>query len=167
MAVAVYPGSFDPPTNGHVDVIERASRHLDRVIVAVVTNPAKSPTFDAEERVKLLKEVLSHLPNIEVIQHNGLTVDLARDVSADVIVKGLRASSDLESELQMAQMNSHLLPEVDTVFVAANPKWDFVSSSLIKEVVRFGGKVSGLVPPPVEAALRRRFGEQDGSSGKV
>jgi pantetheine-phosphate adenylyltransferase len=157
MATALYPGSFDPPTNGHLDVVERACRHFDKVIVAVVTNPNKRPLFDAEERVDLLKTTLGHLPNVEIVQHEGLTVELARDKGAGVIVKGLRAVSDLESELQMAQMNANLYPEADTFFVSTNPKWSFISSSLIREVARLGGSVSGLVPPQVDEALRAKF----------
>lgn len=158
MTIGLYPGSFDPPTNGHIDVVERAARHFERVIVAVVTNPAKKPLFEGSERVALLKEALGHLTNVEVMQHDGLTVDLAGTAGATVIVKGLRAVSDMETELQQAQMNSRLRPEVDTLFIATNPKWSFLSSSLIKEVARLGGPVKGLVPAQVEEALRRRFG---------
>lgn len=158
MAIAMCPGSFDPPTNGHLDVIERASRHFDKVIVSVVGNPAKKPLFDADERLTFLKDALSHLGNVEVEAHDGLTVELARQRGADVIVKGLRAVSDLEYELQMAQMNSNMNPEVDTFFVVTNPRWSFISSSLVKEVARFGKDVSGMVPPSVNAALKARFG---------
>jgi pantetheine-phosphate adenylyltransferase len=154
---ALYPGSFDPPTNGHIDVAERACRQFETVIVAVVTNPSKQPLFDSEERTELLKKVLAHLPNVQIVQYEGLTVDLARDRGVGVIMKGLRAVSDLESELQMAQMNATLLPEVDTFFVATSPKWSFISSSLIREVARLGGSVGGLVPPAVEEALREKF----------
>lgn len=157
MAIALCPGSFDPPTNGHIDVIQRASRHFERVIVSVVENPSKKPLFDTEERLALLKEVLGHLSNVSIESHTGLTVDLARERGADVIVKGLRAISDLESELQMAQMNSSLLESVDTMFISTNPQWVFISSSLVKEVARYGGDVSGLVPPSVNDALLRRY----------
>jgi pantetheine-phosphate adenylyltransferase len=162
MAVALCPGSFDPPTNGHIDVVERASRHFERVVVGVLTNPRKEALFEAGERVAMLKEVLAHLPNVEVVQHDGLTVDLAHKLAADVIVKGLRAVSDLEIELQMAQMNATLLPGVDTLFIAGNPRWSFISSSLIKEVARHGGRVSELVPPAVDELLRRRFSVDSG-----
>lgn len=158
LAVAICPGSFDPPTNGHIDVIERASRHFEKVIVSVVGNPSKKPLFDTDERITFLKEALSHLTNVEVEAHDGLTVDLAGERGADVIVKGLRAVSDLEYELQMAQMNSNMRPEVDTFFVVTNPRWSFISSSLVKEVARFGQDVGGMVPPGVEAALKARFG---------
>lgn len=159
MAVAVCPGSFDPPTNGHVDVVERASRIFERVIVAVVRNAAKASLFEVEERVALLKEVLAHLDNVGVVSHDGLLVDLARGHGANVIVKGLRALSDVEYELQMAQMNATLLEGVDTLFIATDPRWSFVSSSLVKEVAALGGEVGALVPPGVAAAMARRFGD--------
>lgn len=157
MAVALCPGSFDPPTNGHTDVVERASRHFERVIVAVLKNPGKVALFEPAERVRLLKEALGHLPNVEIETYEGLLVDLARERDVAVIVKGLRAISDLEYELQMAQMNATLLPSADTLFIATSPRWSFISSSLVREVARYGGDVSGLVPPPVAEALRRRF----------
>jgi pantetheine-phosphate adenylyltransferase len=158
MTLALCPGSFDPPTNGHVDVVERAVRHFGRVLVAVSLNPSKQPLFDAEERVELLRDAVAHLEGVEVLAYGGLLVDLARERGVDVIVKGLRAGSDVEYELQMAQMNARLNPEVDTVFVATNPRWGFISSSSVKEVARYGADVSGLVPPGVEKALRRVFG---------
>lgn len=153
MAIALCPGSFDPPTNGHIDVVERASHHFDRVIVSVVSNPAKKALFDAQERVALLKEVLGHLTNVEVTSHEGLLVELAQERGADVIVKGLRALSDVEYELQMAQMNTNLLESVDTMFIITNPKWSFISSSLVKEVAVLGGDVSRFVPEAVNEAL--------------
>lgn len=161
MTLALCPGSFDPPTNGHVDVVERAARHFGRVIVAVALNPGKQPLFGAEERVALLEEALAHLEGIEVLAYGGLLVDLARERGVDVIVKGLRAGSDVEYELQMAQMNARLNPDVDTVFVATNPRWGFISSSSVKEVARYGADISGLVPTGVERALRRVFGQGD------
>jgi pantetheine-phosphate adenylyltransferase len=157
VTAALCPGSFDPPTNGHVDVIERAARYFERVCVAVIANPSKSPLFSVDERTDLLENVLSHLRNIEVASFNGLLVDFARDRGLPVIVKGLRAVSDFEYELQMAQMNSTLLPGLDTVFISAKPEWAFLSSSLVKEVARFGGVVEGLVPPLVAKALIERF----------
>ncbi|MCA1840538.1 MAG: pantetheine-phosphate adenylyltransferase [Actinomycetota bacterium] len=158
MAVAICPGSFDPPTNGHIDVVERASRHFDRVIVSVVANPSKAPMFDAEERVSLLKEVLGHLGNVDVASHDGLLVDFARVMGADVIVKGFRAVSDFDYELQMSQMNSSMMEGIDTLFIATNPKWSYISSSLVKEVAKYGGDVSPHVPPAVFEAISRRFG---------
>jgi pantetheine-phosphate adenylyltransferase len=156
VAVALCPGSFDPPTNGHVDVIERAARHFDGVCVAVIANPSKTHLFTLAERTQLLADALSHLENIEVASFDGLLVDFARERRLSVIVKGLRAVSDFEYELQMAQMNSTLLPGLDTVFITAKPEWAFLSSSLVKEVARFGGAVDGLVPPLVAKALAER-----------
>jgi pantetheine-phosphate adenylyltransferase len=156
MTKAIYPGSFDPPTNGHIDVIERASRHFEAVVVGVMPNPDKKVMFSAEERVRLLQQLVAHLANVEVVRHEGLTVELARKSGAGVIVKGLRALSDLDYELQQAQMNSSMEPAIDTLFIATSPKWSFVSSSLIKTVAYYGGSVSEFVPRPVEEALRRR-----------
>ncbi len=157
MVLAVCPGSFDPPTNGHIDVIERASRHFDRLIVAVLRNPAKAPLFAVEERVTLLKEALVHLSGVEVHSFEGLLVDLARQRGAAVIVKGLRSTSDTGYELQMADINATLLPETDTLFIAASPRWSFVSSSMVKEIARYGGDVTNFVPGHVAAALARHF----------
>jgi pantetheine-phosphate adenylyltransferase len=157
MTLALCPGSFDPPTNGHVDVVERAARHFDRVLVAVARNPGKQPLFDAEERVKLLQEALAGLAGVEVVAHEGLLVDLARERGADVIVKGLRAGSDVEYELQMAQMNATLAPGLETLFVTATPAWAFLSSSLVKEVARYGGGIDGFVPPVVAEGLKRKL----------
>lgn len=157
MSFAIYPGSFDPPTNGHIDVIERARRHFEGVLVAVLENPSKQPLFHASQRVDLLKQSLDHLEDVSVEAHEGLLVNLARERGAQVIIKGLRATSDLEYELQMAQMNSKLFESVDTLFVVTNPKWSFISSSVVKEVARYGGDVSGLVPPWVQDALERAY----------
>jgi pantetheine-phosphate adenylyltransferase len=157
VTVALCPGSFDPPTNGHIDVIERAARYFDGVCVAVIANPSKSALFTLAERTELLNDVLSHLNNIEVASFDGLLVNFARDRNLSVIVKGLRAVSDFEYELQMAQMNTTLLPGLDTLFITAKPEWAFLSSSLVKEVARFGGTVEGLVPPLVAKALGERF----------
>jgi pantetheine-phosphate adenylyltransferase len=157
MAVALCPGSFDPPTNGHIDVIERATKHFDHVVVAVIANPSKEPLFTLEQRKNLLGDVLSHLDNIEIASFDGLLVDFARDRGISVIVKGLRAVSDFEYELQMAQMNSALLPGLDTMFVTAKPNWAFLSSSLVKQVARYGGAVDGLVPPLVGKAMEEAY----------
>lgn len=157
MVTALCPGSFDPPTNGHIDVIERASRYFDSVLVAVIANPSKAPLFSAEERVDLLAECLATLDNIEITSFDGLLVDLARERSLELVVKGLRAVSDFEYELQMAQMNATLDPGLDTMFVTAKPAWAFLSSSLVKEVARYGGDIQGLVPPVVAKALLERF----------
>lgn len=156
MAKALCPGSFDPPTNGHIDVIERAARWFDHVVVAVIANPSKEPLFSLDERKALLGEALGHLENVEVESFSGLLVDFANERDLNVIVKGLRAVSDFEYELQMAQMNAALSPEIDTMFVTAKPSWAFLSSSLVKQVARYGGNIEGLVPPGVASALAER-----------
>ena len=159
MTTALCPGSFDPPTNGHIDVIERAARYLDQVVVAVIANPAKEPMFSLQERTDMLEEALADLANVEVASFDGLLVDFARERDISLVVKGLRAVSDFEYELQMAQMNASLLPGLDTVFVTATPAWAFLSSSLVKEVARFGGAVDGMVPEAVARALATRRGD--------
>jgi pantetheine-phosphate adenylyltransferase len=159
---ALCPGSFDPPTNGHIDVIERSARHFDGVVVAVIANPSKQPLFTLEERTEMLKEALNHLDNIEIASFDGLLVDLAKRQGLNVIVKGLRAVSDFEYELQMAQMNEELSPGLDTMFLTAKPEWAFLSSSLVKEVAKFGGAVANMVPPGVAEALSQRFGSHAG-----
>jgi pantetheine-phosphate adenylyltransferase len=157
MAVALCPGSYDPPTNGHVDVIERTARHFQRVIAAVIANPSKHSEFSVEERSRMLTASLAHVPNLEIAAFDGLLVDFARSKGVDIVVKGLRAVSDFEYELQMAQMNAALEPKIDTMFVTAQPEWAFLSSSLVKEVARFGGDISDLVPKAVADALATRF----------
>ncbi|MGH2819118.1 MAG: pantetheine-phosphate adenylyltransferase [Actinomycetota bacterium] len=156
MAKALCPGSFDPPTNGHVDVIERAARYFDVVVVAAIANPSKKPLFSLEERTQMLRDALAHLDNVEITSFDGLLVDFARSQGISLVVKGLRAVSDFEYELQMSQMNEALAPGLDTVFVTAKPAWAFLSSSLVKEVARYGGPVEGLVPPGVAKALAER-----------
>lgn len=156
MTTAICPGSFDPPTYGHIDVVRRTAGIFDRVIVAVVRNPSKQPLFSAEERVELLEDVLDGLGQVEVESFTGLLVDFARVRGAGVMVKGLRAVSDFDYELQMAQMN-HTLAGVDTVFIPTSPEWSFLSSSLVREVARLGGDVERLVPPPVFAALKEKM----------
>ena len=157
MTAALCPGSFDPPTNGHIDVIERTSRHFERVLVAVIANPSKEPLFTLEERKDMLADALGHVGNVEIDSFDGLLVDYARTREVNVVVKGLRAVSDFEYELQMAEMNAALAPGLDTMFLTAKPAWAFLSSSLVKEVARFGGPVEGLVPTSVAAALSRRY----------
>ncbi len=157
MPTALCPGSFDPPTNGHIDVIERAAAHFDDVVVAVIGNPSKDALFSIDERTGMLEEIVGHLDNVEVGSFHGLLVDFARQRDISVIVKGLRAVSDFEYELQMAQMNSALLEGLDTMFVTAKPEWAFLSSSLVKEVARYGGDISGLVPEVVAKALNDRL----------
>jgi len=156
-ATALCPGTFDPVTNGHLDIIERAAQRFDALIVAVLDNPAKQPLFTVEERVSLLKEVTHDLGNVEIASFSGLLVEYARERGIGVVVKGLRALTDFEYEIQMAQMN-HALADVETLFMTTAPQWSFLSSSLVKEVARFGGDVSALVPPVVTERLRERTG---------
>lgn len=153
---ALCPGTFDPVTNGHLDIIERAAGRFEALVVGVLDNPAKQPLFTAEERVGLLKEATGELPNVTVEAFSGLLVEYANRRGADVVVKGLRAVSDFEVEIQMAQMN-HRLAGVETLFMTTSPQWSFLSSSLVKEVARFGGDVTGLVPPPVAERLADRL----------
>jgi pantetheine-phosphate adenylyltransferase len=156
---AVYPGSFDPVTNGHLDVIVRAAKAFDRLVVAVAadpSNPAKSPLFTLEERTELIREVTGQVPDLEIVSFKGLLVDLCRDVSADCVVKGIRAVSDFDYEMQMAQMNARM--GVETVFLPTSAEYSYLSSSLMKEVVILGGDISGLVPPTVEVRLKERLG---------
>jgi pantetheine-phosphate adenylyltransferase len=150
---ALVPGSFDPPTKGHLDVIERCVGIFDRVVVAVIRNPAKTPMFSAEERVSLLEECCSGWEGVEVDTFSGLLVDYAADRGVDTIVKGLRAVTDFEYEIQMAQMNRHLSGIV-TLFVATKPEYGYLSSSLVKQVAKLGGNVDELVPEPVAKAFR-------------
>jgi pantetheine-phosphate adenylyltransferase len=160
VAIALCPGSFDPVTNGHLDIVERAARYFDRVIVAVIRNPQKTQTlFTLEERKEMLGAVLGHLPNVEIDFFKGLLVDFARGKGADAIVKGLRAVSDFDYELQMAQMN-HTLSGIDTFFLTTSPQWSFLSSSLVREVAKFGGDVSSMVPEVVHRRLKERFSEE-------
>jgi len=153
---ALCPGTFDPVTNGHVDIVQRGAALFDRVVVAVVENPGKEPLFSVAERVDMLREALSGLGNVEVESFSGLLVDHARSRGVGVIVKGLRAVSDFDYELQMAQMNRHL-GEVETCFVPTSPRWSYLSSSLVKEVAGYGGDVSGLVPDHVLSRLKEKM----------
>jgi pantetheine-phosphate adenylyltransferase len=155
---AIYPGTYDPVTNGHVDVIGRAARIFDRVVVGVVSRPQhKTPLFSVDERVGLLVEVLEPLENVVVDSFTGLVVDFARQWDARAIVKGLRVVSDFEYEFQMNQLNRHLAPEIETVYVMASPHVSFVSSSGVKEIAAFGGNVDELVPAVVAGRLEARF----------
>jgi len=155
--IAIYPGSFDPITNGHLDLIQRGSRMFDKLIVSILRNDSKEPLFSVEERMDMLHEVVHVYPNVEVDSFNGLLVDHAVAHSATVLIRGIRAISDYEYELQMALMNRRLRPEIETVFMMANEAYSFISSRLVKEVFGLGGNISGLVPPSVEARMRRRL----------
>jgi len=151
---AVYPGSFDPLTNGHVDIIQRGLRLFDRIVVAILVNVEKAPLFSMQERVEIVREVFRKEPNVEVDTFEGLLVDYARRRQADVIVRGLRAVSDFETEFQMALMNRRLSSAIETVFMMPAEQYTYISSRLIKEVFSLGGRVIGLVPDIVEARLR-------------
>ena len=154
---ALYPGSFDPPTNGHLDLIERGSKIFDHLIVAVLRNSAKDPLFTVEERVEMLKEVTAGIDNVSVATFNGLMVEFARQQGATAALRGIRAISDYEFEFQMALMNRRLAPEIETVFLQPAGRYSFVSSRMVKEVFGFGGDVTGLVPPNVLKRLRTRI----------
>jgi pantetheine-phosphate adenylyltransferase len=155
--IAIYPGSFDPITNGHLDLIQRGSRLFDRLIVSILRNESKEPLFSAEERIEMLREVAEPYANVEVDSFDGLLVDYAANHAATAILRGIRAISDYEYELQMALMNRRLRPEIETVFMMSNEAYSFISSRMVKEVFSLGGNISGLVPPPVEARMRGRF----------
>ena len=154
--LAIYPGSFDPLTNGHVDIILRGAHLFERILVAVLVNADKNPLFNADERVAMVREVFREYPNVEVDSFDGLLIEYARRKRASVIVRGLRAVSDFEYEFQMALMNRHLEPALETVFMMPAEQYTYLSSRLIKEVFSLGGEVRGLVPPLVEARLREK-----------
>jgi pantetheine-phosphate adenylyltransferase len=156
--VAVFPGSFDPMTNAHLDVARRAATLFDRLVIGVLNNPRKAPLFSVDERISQIREAVAEFgANVEVDGFDGLTVDFARSRGAGFIVRGLRAVSDFEAELQMAHTNRKLQPAVDTVFLMSALDFGYLSSSLAKEVAQFGGEIQGMVPAPVAAALRSRF----------
>ena len=155
--IAIYPGSFDPITNGHLDLIQRGSRLFDKLIVSILRNETKEPLFSVEERMEMLHEVVQAYPNVAVDSFDGLLVDYAAAREATVLLRGIRAISDYEYELQMALMNRRLAPGLETVFMMAHEAYSFISSRLVKEVFSLGGSITGLVPPPVEARLQRRL----------
>lgn len=158
MKVAVYPGSFDPITYGHLDLVERSSKIFDRVIVAVLINSSKKALFSIEERKEMIREATKHIPNVEVDHFSGLLVDYMLSINANVILRGLRAISDFEYELQIASINKKLSENIETVFLMTNNKHSFISSSMVKEVASYGADVSELVPSQVEKALRKKYG---------
>jgi len=155
--VAIYPGSFDPITNGHLDLIARGSRMVGHLIVAVLRNQAKQPLFSVEERLEMIREVVKPYANVEVAAFEGLLVDFAASRGASMILRGMRAVSDYELEWEMALMNRRMRPEIETVFLMAGEEYSFISSHLVKEVVALGGNISDVVPPEVEQRLRKRI----------
>jgi pantetheine-phosphate adenylyltransferase len=154
---ALYPGTFDPPTNGHVDLIHRGSKLFEHLTVGILKNPVKNPLFTVEERLEMLKEATSGLGNVSVAIFDGLMVDFARHQGATAVLRGIRAISDYEHEFQMALMNRRLAPEIETVFLQPAGRYSFVSSRMVKEVFSFGGDVTGLLPPNVHKRLRKRI----------
>ena len=162
MAVAaLYPGTFDPFTNGHEELVRRGLELFGRVVVAVAANPAKQPMFDLESRIALIEHVVRDLPGVEIIGYQGLTVECARSVGAQVVIRGLRAVSDFEYEFQLSAMNRHLAPDIETAFLMPTEEFMFVSSSVIREIAKLGGDVSRFVHPHVNRMLRTQFGYSD------
>ena len=157
MAVAVYPGSFDPVTLGHYDIIERTSKIMDRVILGVLNNNSKSPLFSVEERVNMLKSVTDHLPNVEVQSFDGLLIDFVRKNNANVIVRGLRAITDFEYDLQLSQTNRVIAPEIDTLFLTTNLKYSYLSSSIVKEIAMYHGDISAFLHPEIAELVKKKF----------
>ena len=155
--IAVYPGTFDPITNGHVDLVLRASPLFEKLVVGVAESPGKSPALPLELRVALAREALAGVPNLEVRGFGGLLADFVREVGAGVVLRGLRAVTDFEYEFQLASMNRHLIPEVETLFLTPAEQHSFISSTLVREIARLGGDVSGFVPPAVAQALTARW----------
>ena len=159
MRVAIYPGSFDPATYGHLDIIKRASVSFDKVIVGVLHNSAKSPLFSVEERVKMLKEVTKDLGNVKVVPFDGLLVEFARQQKARLVIRGLRAITDFEYEIQMSQTNHKLEPEVETMFLTTNLKYSYLSSTIVREVAAFGGDISQFVPETVAKSIKEKMSQ--------
>ncbi len=157
MATAVYPGSFDPVTLGHEDIIKRSSRIMDKVIVGVLRNQSKSPLFSVEERVGMLTQVVEGLPNVEVRAFDGLLVDFVRQCRADVIIRGLRAITDFEYELQLSQTNRVIAPDVDTIFLTTNLKYSYLSSSIVKEIAMYHGDISAFLRPEIAQKIREKY----------
>lgn len=159
MKTAIYPGSFDPVTYGHLDIIERSSKLFDRLVVGVLVNVQKVPMFSLEERVEMIKKETAHLPNVEVQGFSGLTVDFARENGAGFMIRGLRAVTDFEYELQLSHTNRELAPDVDTVFLTTGLKYGYISSSVTKEIALFGGDITKFVPPAVEERIKEKLAD--------
>lgn len=157
MKIGIYPGSFDPVTFGHLDIIERGAKIVDKLIVGVLTNNAKTPLFSSEERVRMINNLTKHLDNVEAKAFDGLTVDFAHAEGATVIVRGLRAVTDFEYELQLAQTNKVIAPDIDTVFLTTNLKYSYLSSSTVKEIASFGGDIHEFVSPEVQDRMKEKF----------
>ncbi len=158
--IAIYPGSFDPVTNGHLDIIRRASTIVDRLVIGVLENSAKTPLFSADERVKMLQDVTAGMPHVEIRSFQGLTVEFAKSMNARFLIRGLRAISDFDYELQIAQMNRKLYPEIDTIFLTTSLEYAFLSSTTVKEVASYGADVSQFVPECVSIRLMDKFHEK-------
>lgn len=156
MVVAVYPGTFDPPTYGHMDIVERAAALVDKLIVGIYENPDKKPLFSLEQRVRLVEEAVTGLPNVQVKAFKGLTVDFIRQIGGKVMIRGLRASSDFEREFEMALMNRKLAPDIELICMMTSSQYQFLSSTLIKEVAKLGGCLEGMVPDHVAVALKEK-----------
>ncbi len=155
--VAVYPGTFDPITNGHIDLACRAAPLFDRLVIAIAESASKAPAFDLDQRISLARAALCDVPNIEIRGFSSLLADFVEDIGAGVILRGLRAVSDFEYEFQLASMNRHLIPAAETLFLTPAEQYSFISSSLVREIARLGGDVSGFVHPAVQKALRNRY----------
>ncbi|HVL59541.1 MAG TPA: pantetheine-phosphate adenylyltransferase [Burkholderiaceae bacterium] len=163
MAIAVYPGTFDPLTRGHEDIVRRAAQIFDRVVVGVAASRSKQPMFDQQERIAIAREVLAHYPNVAVEGFSGLLIEFARAQHANVIVRGLRAVVDFDYEFQMAGMNRHLMPDVETIFMVPSDQYQFISGTLVREIAMFGGDISKFVFPSVEARLEQKLAQRAAS----
>jgi len=159
MTIAVYPGTFDPITCGHMDIVERSASLFDKLIIGIYENPAKNPLFSMEQRIQLVEEAITKLPNVQVKAFTGLTVDFIHQLGVKVMVRGLRASSDFEREFEMALMNKKLAPDIELICLMTSSQYQFLSSSLIKEVAMLGGNLDGMVPTHIAVALKNRFNE--------
>ena len=159
MSIAIYPGSFDPLTYGHLDIIERSAQMADKLIVAVLCNSAKNPLFSTDERVSMIKDLTAHIPNVSVDTFDGLTAEYADRVGATIVVRGLRAVTDFEYELQIAQTNRIVNPKLDTIFLTTNLKYSYLSSTIVKEVAQYNGDISHFVPPSIADRVRSKFSE--------